>query len=183
MGPLTNPYALGAGNPPPELAGRDSILAAADVAILRNRLCRPARSFMFIGLRGVGKTVLLTEVGRIAEKHDAIFDFFEVGTNGPLAQTIITTLRTALLELDRAGISGPVKRGLRVLKSFASTVRIRYGELEISAPDLETEPGTADSGILSRDLAELFIAAGEAARAHETSIVILVDEIQNLPME
>lgn len=183
MDPLTNPYAPGAGTPPPELAGRDSILAAADVAIQRNRLCRPARSFMFIGLRGVGKTVLLNEVGHIAEKHDAISDFFEVGTNGPLAQAIIATLRTALLELDRAGISGPVKRGLRVLKSFASTVRIRYGELEIAVPDLETEPGTADSGILSRDLAELFIAAGEAARAHKTSIVILVDEIQNLPME
>ena len=138
---------------------------------------------MFIGLRGVGKTVLLNEVGRIAEKHGAISDFFEVGTNGPLAQTIIITLRTALLELDRAGISGPVKRGLRVLKSFASTVRIRYGELEIAVPDLETEPGTADSGILSRDLAQLFVAAGEAAKAHKTSIVILVDEIQNLPME
>ena len=183
MDPLTNPYAPGAGTPPPELAGRDSILAAADVAIQRNRLCRPARSFMFIGLRGVGKTVLLNEVGRIAEKYDAMSDFFEVGTNGPLAQAIITTLRTALLELDRDGISGPVKRGLRVLKSFASTVRIRYGELEISVPDLETEPGTADSGILSRDLADLFMAAGEAARAHKTSIVILVDEIQNLPME
>ena len=84
MDPLTNPYAPGAGTPPPELAGRDSILAAADVAIQRNRLCRPARSFMFIGLRGVGKTVLLNEVGRIAEKHDVISDFFEVGTNGPL---------------------------------------------------------------------------------------------------
>ena len=140
MDPLTNPYAPGAGTPPPELAGRDSILAAADIAIQRNRLCRPARSFMFIGLRGVGKTVLLNEVGRIAEKHDAISDFFEVGTNGPLAQTIITTLRTALLELDRGGI-------------------------------------------LSRDLADLFMAAGEAARAHKTSIVVLVDEIQNLPVE
>jgi len=138
---------------------------------------------MLIGLRGVGKTVLLTAVGRIAERHGAISDFFEVGTNGPLVHAIITSLRTALLKLDRAGISGPVKRGLRVLKSFAATVRVRYGDLEISIPDLDTERGTADSGILSRDLADLFDAAGEAARAHGTSIVILVDEIQNLPME
>ncbi|MCY3876518.1 MAG: hypothetical protein OXF88_19790 [Rhodobacteraceae bacterium] len=104
-------------------------------------------------------------------------------TDASANDPIITTLRTALLKLDRAGISGPVKRGLHVLKSFASTVRILYGELEIAVPDLETEPGTADSGILSRDLAELFIAAGEAARTHKTSIVILVEEIQNLPID
>jgi len=57
MDPLTNPYAPGAGAPPPELAGRDGILAAADIAIQRRGLCRPARSLMFIGLWGVGKTV------------------------------------------------------------------------------------------------------------------------------
>ena len=148
-----DPYAPGAGAPPPELAGRDGILDAADVAIQRSRLCRPARSLMFIGLRGVGKTVLLNEVGRIAGKHGTISDFFEVGTNGPLAHYIITTLRTAFLKLDRAGPSGPVRRGLRVLKGFAA------------------------------DLSELFGTAGEAARARGTSIVILVDEIQNLPME
>ena len=90
--------------------------------------------------------MLLNKVGRIAEKHDAISDFFEAGTNGPLAQAIITTLRTALLELDRAGVSRPVKRGLRVLKSFASTVRNRYGELEIAVPDLKWNraPRTAE---------------------------------------
>ncbi len=103
MNPLTNPYAPGAGAPPPELAGRDGILDAADIAIQRNRLCRPARSLMFIGLRGVGKTVLLNEVDSIAGKHGAISDLFEVGTNGPLAHTVITTLRTALLKLDRTG--------------------------------------------------------------------------------
>ena len=142
---LTNPYAPGAGFPPTELAGRDDILASADIAIQRNGLCKPTRSFLFGGLRGVGKTVLLNEVGRIAENRGAISDFFEVGTNGPLAHTIITTLRSALLKLDRFGTSGPVKRRLRDLKSFASTVRIRYEDPEISIPDLDTEPGTADS--------------------------------------
>ena len=57
MDPLTNPYAPGAGIPPPELAGRDGILAAADLAVQRRRLCRRGRSLMFIDLRGVGKTV------------------------------------------------------------------------------------------------------------------------------
>ena len=183
MDPLTNPFAPGAGTPPPELAGRDSILAAAELAIQRNRLCMPARSFMFIGLRGAGKTVLLNEVHRIAQSHQSISDIFEVGTNGPLVKSIMTSLRSALLHLDRAGISGTVKHGLRVLKSFAGTVSVRYGNLEITVPDLESEPGSADSGILSRDLAELFVAVGEAAKERRTSVVLLIDEIQNLQTE
>ncbi len=183
MDPLTNPFAPGAGTPPPELAGRDSILVAADVAVQRNKACRPARSLMLVGLRGVGKTVLLNEMVQIAEKHGAISSFFEVGTNGPLAHTVITTLRAVLLRLENGGISGSVKRGLRVLKSFAAAVRIRYGDFDISIPDLDVEAGTADSGVLSHDLADLFVAVGEAARAQKTSVVILVDEIQNLVKE
>ena len=58
MNPAVNPYAPGAGTPPPELAGRDAILADAKLAIERNKGGRSARSFMFVGLRGVGKTVL-----------------------------------------------------------------------------------------------------------------------------
>ena len=180
---MTNPYAPGAGTPPPELAGRDGILSEADVAIQRNRACRPARSLMLVGLRGVGKTVLLNEMVQIAEKRGAISNFFEVGTNGPLAHTVITTLRAALLRLDRGGISGSVKRGLRVLKSFAAAVRIRYGDLDISIPDLDVEMGVADSGVLAHDLADLFVAVGEAAQAQRTSVVILIDEIQNLVKE
>ncbi|MCY4313581.1 MAG: ATP-binding protein, partial [Gammaproteobacteria bacterium] len=183
MNPLTNPFAPGAGTPPPELAGRDSVLAVADIAIQRNKACRPARSLMLVGLRGVGKTVLLSKMVEIAEKHGAISSFFEVGTNGPLAHTVITTLRAALLRLDNGGISGSVKRGLRVLKSFAATVRIRYGDFDISIPDLDMEAGTADSGVLAHDLADLFVAVGEAARAQKTSVVILIDEIQNLVKE
>ncbi len=143
-------------------------------------MCRPTRSFLYVGLRGVGKTVLLNQVREIAEKQDAISDFMEVGTSGPLAHTIIATLRAALMKLDRVGVSGPVRRGLRVLKSFAGTARIRKGELEVVLPDLDPEPGIADSGMFAHDLAELFVVVGEAARARDTSIVIMIDEIQNL---
>ena len=183
MNPQTNPYAPGAGTPPPELAGRDSILAEARTAIQRNRLGRSARSQIFVGLRGVGKTVLLNEVQTIAEDEGAITDFLEVSVNEPLSVSIIATLRTALLKLDRVkGISDKVKKGLRVLKSYVGAIKVRYEDVEFSI-DIDAERGVADSGKLSRDLADLFIAAGDAAKARDTAMVILVDEIQNLPRD
>lgn len=183
MNPQANPYAPGAGTPPPELAGRDNVLADARIAIERNRSGKSARSFMFVGLRGVGKTVLLNEVQAIAEEQGALTDFIEVSVHEPLSKTIIPTLRAALLKLDRIkGVSEKVKKGLRVLKSFVGAVKVKYDDVEFSV-DVDAEPGVADSGTLTRDLAELFLAVGEAAKARNASIVILIDEIQNLPAE
>ena len=183
MDPRINPYAPGAGTPPPELAGRDAVLADARLAVQRNRSGRSARSFMFVGLRGVGKTVLLNEVQAIAEEEGALTDFIEVASNEPLSKSVVATLRAILLKLDRIkGVSEHVKRGLRVLKSFVGAVTVKVEGVEF-AVDIDGEPGVADSGTLSRDLAEVFVAAGEAARDRNTSIVILIDEIQNLPPE
>ena len=110
MNPAVDPYAPGAGTPPPELAGRDAILADAKLAIERNKGGRSARSFMFVGLRGVGKTVLLNEVQSMADEVGAVTDFIEVGANEPLSVTIVSTLRAALLKLDRIkGVSEQVK--------------------------------------------------------------------------
>lgn len=131
----------------------------------------------------MGKTVLLNEVQTIAEDEGAITDFLEVSVNEPLSVSIIATLRTALLKLDRVkGISDKVKKGLRVLKSYVGAIKVRYEDVEFSI-DIDAERGVADSGKLSRDLADLFIAAGDAAKARDTAMVILVDEIQNLPRD
>ena len=181
MKAVANPFAPGAGAPPPELAGRDKILEDAALAIQRNKGGKSARSFIYVGLRGVGKTVLLNEVQAIAEKHGALTDFIEVSKNEALSVVIIATVRAALLKLDRLkGVSEKVKQGLRVLKSFAGAIKMKYGEVELSL-DVDSEPGVADSGTLTRDLAELFVAAGEAAKSRKSSIVISIDEIQNLP--
>ncbi len=183
MDPRTNPYAPGAGTPPPELAGRDTILNEARIVIERNRLGRSSRSFIFVGLRGVGKTVLLNEVQAIADEDGALTDFLEAATSAPLSISIVGTLRAALLKLDRAnGVSEKVKTGLRVLKSFVGAIKIKGDNVELSL-DVDAETGTADSGKLSRDLSDLFIAAGEAARAQGRAIVILIDEFQNLSGE
>ena len=78
---------------------------------------------MFVGLRGVGKTVLLNEVQSMADEVGAVTDFIEVSANEPLSVTIVSTLRAALLKLDRIkGVSEQVKRGLRVLKSFVGPI-------------------------------------------------------------
>lgn len=183
MKTIANPFAPGAGAPPPELAGRDSILNDATLAIQRNKSGKSARSFIYVGLRGVGKTVLLNEVQAIAEREDALTDFIEVSKNEPLSVVIIATMRAALLKLDRLkGVNEKVKQGLRVLKGFVGAVKVKYHDIEFSL-DVDSETGVADSGTLSRDLAELFVATGEAAESRRSSIVILIDEIQNLPNE
>jgi len=183
MKAIANPFAPGAGAPPPELAGRDSILDDATLVIQRNKGGKSARSFIYVGLRGVGKTVLLNEVQTIAEREDALTDFIEVSKNEHLSVVIIATMRAALLKLDRLkGVSEKVKLGLRVLKSFVGVVKMKYQDVEYSL-DVDSETGVADSGTLTRDLAELFVAAGEAAKSRKSSIVLLIDEIQNLPKE
>lgn len=181
MDPQTNPYAPGAGAPPPELAGRDEVIRDSRVAIQRNKLGRHARSFMFVGLRGVGKTVLLNKIKSIAKEEQAIVNLIEAEGKRPLSITLIGALRSALFELDSfQGVSEKVKRSLRVLKSFAGAIKLKHGEAEISI-GVENEPGVADSGSLTRDLTDLFIAAGEAAKSQNTVIALLIDEIQNLP--
>ena len=178
MDPLTNPYTPGAGFHPPELAGREQILANAELAIKRNAIGRPTRSVMFIGLRGVGKTVLLKEIQSIATIENTITNFFEINSKYPLAKEIIRVLQSTLLNLDRTnGVRKTVKRGLRVLKSFVSTVKIKYNDVELSV-DIDKEPGTADSGNLAVDMTDVFLAVGEAAKECGSSIVIFIDEIQ-----
>ncbi len=180
MDPLTNPYTPGAGFPPPELAGREQILANAELAIKRNAIGRPTRSVMFIGLRGVGKTVLLKEIQNIATNENTITSFFEINSKFPLAKEIIRVLQSTLLSLDRTnGVRKTVKRGLRVLKSFVSSVKIKYSDVELSV-DIDKEPGIADSGNLAVDMTDVFLAVGEAAKECGSSLVIFIDEIQKI---
>ena len=183
MNALENPYTPGAGNPPPELAGRESILTDSKLAIQRSNLGRSARSFMFIGLRGVGKTVLLNELQSIAQKQNVFTGFFEIDSNRSLSRNVIKVMKSVLMELDRNnGVRQAVKRGLRVLKSFISAVKIKIEDVELSI-DIDKEQGVADSGDLSGDLTDVFVATGEAARECESSIVIFIDEIQKIDLK
>src|SRR3954453_5834834 len=118
MDPIKNPFSPGAGSPPPELVGRDPVLQQARVLLGRVKLKKPEKSMLLTGLRGVGKTVLLNEIERMARADNYRTILVEALEDRPLGPLIAPYLRTLLFDLDRmAGAGNKAKRGLRVLRS------------------------------------------------------------------
>jgi hypothetical protein len=183
MDAVRNPFAPGAGNQPPELAGRREILEQAGTVLSRAEQGRHAKSFMLIGLRGVGKTVLLVRIEWMARERGLSAVLVESPEDKPLPQLIVPPLRQILLALDRKGaLSEQVKRSLRSLRSFANSLKVKYGDIEVGV-DIDPEVGVADSGDLERDLADLVAEVGAAAKARKTVVAILMDELQHLSEE
>ena len=183
MDPLRNPFSPGAGSPPPELAGRAQILEQARITLGRIKAGRPERSLLLIGLRGVGKTVLLNKIRELADQSGYKSVLIEAHESKPLAALLLPPLRQLLISLDRmASVSEKAKRGLRVLKSFFNGVKLKYQDIEIGI-DIDAEPGIADSGDLEADLSAVFLALGEAAADRGTPIALIVDEMQYLDEE
>jgi hypothetical protein len=182
MDPRRNPFAPGAGTPPPELAGREDLLERNAIALDRIRAGRAARPSILYGLRGVGKTVLLSRMRDAAEAEGFTIVSLEAPESRSLPGVLVPSLRAALLRLDRIQrATAGVTRALRALAGFAK-LKVKYDDLEV-ALDFEPEPGLADSGDLDADLADLIIAAGEAARERGSAIVLVIDELQYVPEE
>lgn len=178
MNPLTNPFSPGAGNQPPELAGRGELLRKVEVLLARVKAGRSEQSMLMVGLRGVGKTVLLNRVREMAEAQGYQALLIEAHESKPLPLLLLPPLRQILFALDRMqNISQKVKRGLRVLRSFIGAVKLKLGDAEFGL-DIDPETGSADSGDLEADLAELFVAVGEAAADRGTAVAIIIDELQ-----
>ena len=178
MDPRTNPYAPGAGTPPPELAGRDELIEKAAVALDRIRNGLASKSLLMVGLRGVGKTVLLNRIQRDAEARGLVTIFLEAPEKRSLPALLAAPLRAALLKLDRLAAAGNLaQRALRVLGGFIGSMKLKYDDLEFGI-DLGLEPGIADTGDLESDLSGLLQAVGEAARENETALVLFIDELQ-----
>jgi AAA ATPase domain len=178
---VENPFCPGAGTPPPELVGRDTIIEQAEVLLHRVKNKRSEKCLMLIGLRGVGKTVLINDIERMARENEYHTVNLEAYDGKPFGILIAPLLRSLLFEIDRvAGIGRGVRRALSVLASFASKLKITVNETFTIGLDIEPEIGTADSGDLEIDLPDLFIAIGEAAQERRRGVAILVDEIQYL---
>jgi hypothetical protein len=178
MDPVTNPYAPGAGSQPPELAGRDDILTRTRTTLARVQGGRSAKSFLLVGLRGVGKTVLLNKVEEIAEANNYIAAMVETPENKNLPEVLVPCLRRILLRLDtKERVNVAAKRGLGILKSFCRALKVQIGELEIGL-DIPVERGIADSGDLEHDLPDLLEAVGNAARERQRAVAIIIDELQ-----
>jgi hypothetical protein len=178
MDTIKNPFSPGAGSPPPELVGREGILEQARVLLGRVKEKRPEKSLLLTGLRGVGKTVLLNEIERLAARTGYRTVPLEAHEDKALAAMLVPPLRKLLFELDRvAGAGDKAKRGLAVLKGFMNGVKLAMGDIEVGL-DIEPEKGSADSGDLESDLPNLFMAVAEAAEERKTPVALLIDELQ-----
>lgn len=177
MDPRRNPFAPGAGTPPPELAGRATLLETVAIAIDRLRAGRATQSVVLYGLRGVGKTVLLSQMRLAAEASGAITVNIEAPEDRSLPAMLAPALRAALLKMDRlAAVGDGARRALRALAGFVK-LKVRYADMEV-AVDFDPELGLADSGDFETDLADVIRATGEAAQSAGTAVVLFVDELQ-----
>ena len=178
MDPYRNPFAPGAGSRPPELAGRDDILEAAKIACGRAIKGRSARSMMLLGLRGTGKTVLLNEIGKIAESEGLLVSKVESPEGESLARLLYPEMRKIMRSLSTVEAARQIAfRGLKGLRGFAAIFKIEVAGIDLG---VEPEPGLADSGDIQHDLPDLFHSIGRAATAAGKGWLLLIDEVQYL---
>lgn len=178
MDPITNPFAPGAGTPPPELAGRDALRETVRVALERVRRGLPAKSILMVGLRGVGKTVLLDRMRDDAEDAGIHSLRIEAPEHRSMPAILAPQLRQALLRLSRnAQAADLARRALRALAGFAHALKVKYDDIEVGF-DFDPEPGLADNGDLEHDLQALLETAGAAAQKAGTALAMFVDELQ-----
>lgn len=178
MDPVRNPFAPGAGNPPPELAGRAALLDDARIALQRVLLRRSAQSPILVGQRGVGKTVLLVRIRMIAEELGYRAAMIEAHEGKSLPELLLPSLRNLLFSLSMVeSAKEKARRGLRVLRGFLGAFKLSLGDADLEI-GLDPERGVADSGDIETDLPNLLYVVAEAAAAGGRSVVILIDELQ-----
>jgi hypothetical protein len=178
VSPIDNPYSPGAGAPPPELAGRDDVREQVHVAIMRVARGNSAQNILLVGLRGVGKTVLLDRMRTDAEAGGIHTIRVESPERKSLPALLAPQLRVALLRLSKVKLASDLSaRGLRALAGFSKALKIKYRDIEVGI-DLAPEAGLADSGDLEQDLQALMESAGAAAKAAKTALILFIDEMQ-----
>lgn len=181
MNPIRDPFSPSAGSPPPELAGREELRESIHIAMERARIGRPAKSAMLVGLRGVGKTVLLDRLRMDAENSGIHTVRIEAPEGRSLPALLAPQLRQALLRLSQvAAARDYAVRGLRALAGFAGKLKVTFGDIEVGI-DYEPEPGLADNGDLEHDLQALLEQVGLAAKSAGTALILFIDELQYVP--
>jgi hypothetical protein len=173
-----NPYAPGAGLQPPELAGRDRLIedAAIDMDRLLDR--RPTKGMMLLGLRGVGKTVLLNRLHHMADEKGIHTAKIEAPEGGALPQLLAPELRRILYGLDlQTAAGGRLRQAVSALRNFVGAFKVKVGDIEFG---MEPAPGRADTGNLEQDLPDLIKAVAEAAKERDSAIGLFIDEVQYL---
>lgn len=176
MDPVLNPYAPGAGTPPPELAGRERERQAFEVLVRRLAAGRPDQGLVLWGLRGVGKTVLLNDFARRAEATGWGTGYVELGVRGPLRPALATIAIQAAQGLARRpGLGERARAALRVVRSFSITAMPAGVTFSL---DVDAERGRADSGQLDVDLYEVLLELAQTAGQAQTGVALFFDEMQ-----
>ncbi|MDG4790875.1 ATP-binding protein [Micromonospora sp. WMMD1102] len=194
MDPVRNPYAPGAGQRPPELAGRDRELEVFDIVLERIARGRPERSLVLTGLRGVGKTVLLNTLRSQAITRLWGTGKIEARPDQSIRRPVAAALHMAIRELaPRHRAPDRIDDFLGVLKAFAlrsaptgagrGAGATRLRDRWQPGIDVPAASGRADSGDIEIDLVELFTDAAEVAADVGTGVAVFLDEMQDLGPE
>ena len=173
-----NPFVPGAGLQPPELAGRDRLLTDVSIDMDRVLAGRPAKGLILLGLRGVGKTVLLNRLRGLADDKGFRTVRIEAPEGSSLPELLTPELRRTIYALDlRQAASVRLRRAASVLANFARAYKVAAGDLEFS---VDLAPGEGDTGNLEQDLPHLLVAMAEAAADRNTAVGLFIDEVQYL---
>ncbi|MGO4957634.1 ATP-binding protein [Luteococcus sp. Sow4_B9] len=179
MDPIRNPYAPGAGQRPPELAGRDEQIRTFDVVLERTAKGRPERSIILTGLRGVGKTVLLNALRGQAVRAKWGTGKFEARPEQGIRRPLGAALHMAVRELghpDADTVLGTIKAFIERDAKPGAKLNEKWNP-GIMVPATK---GRADSGDIEIDLVELFTDVGGLAQDMGVGIGIFIDEMQDL---
>ena len=175
-----NPYFPGAGAAPAYIAGRDEDIENAKEELETISYGYPARSVIYYGLRGVGKTVLLNKVESIAKALMIPEEYMEIpehGKNNFQSELALSVYKLMKQLSVKEQLESYVKRALGILKSFS----IKYSQGDF-ATEIAVDPiqGLANTGNISNDMTELFLALGEVAKQNKKGVAFFIDEIQYL---
>ncbi len=178
MDPVRNPFAPSSGSQPPELAGRDEIISNAGIALQRVLRGKHEKSQIFLGPGGTGTTVLLNKIEQLAQSHGHLTSFVEASDDKRLKDLLYPKIHQVLRKLSMIeSAKAAAHSTIRALRAVAGAFRISAGGVSLS---VDSEAGTADSGILEFDLRDLFIRIGEAAQSADKAWTLLIDELQYL---
>ena len=179
MDPVCNPYSPGAGRPPAALVGRDQQREAWRVALHRVQAGRTAQPVVLYGLRGVGKTVLLSRFAKTAQGRDWIVAQVEAGAGKSLREALGEALHAPLADLARPSAGRRLLKGLKTAVSFKASYD-STGTWNFGLDLAESAGGGADTGMFETDLAKLVHDLAEAAEEEGVGLAILIDEAQDL---
>ena len=178
---IINPYTPGAGLVPHYLAGRDDTIMEAKEIIAYVAQGYPARSVIYYGLRGVGKTVLLNRIEDIAEENDILYEHIEVSERSSFKTAISLHIQKLIRQMSvKAKAENIWQKAMSVLKAFQITYSPE-GDVSVSLKDdVAAAVGISDTGNFANDLTELFVSMGTLAKNSESSVCLFIDEIQYL---